>query len=61
MLRLFTEGYVKRAHSQCVDVAIGKIASIGDDRLETDVHSASSGAVAIHRHEVPYFEDSRLR
>jgi hypothetical protein len=40
MLRLSTGYYVKRAHPQCVDVIdIRKIASLEDDRLETDVLS----------------------
>jgi hypothetical protein len=38
MLRLFTECYIKRAHSQCVDVvAISKLASAEDHRLEADM------------------------
>jgi hypothetical protein len=52
MLRLSTK-CVKRTHPQHVDgVAIRKIASVEDDRLETDVRSASSGMDAIYRHEV---------
>jgi hypothetical protein len=41
MLHLSTECYVKTAHPQCVDVAIRKISSVKDDRLET--RTASSG------------------
>jgi hypothetical protein len=52
-LRLSTECCVITAHPQRVDVvAIRKIASVDDDRLETDVRSASSGMDAIDRHEV---------
>jgi hypothetical protein len=47
-----TECCVKRAHPQRVDVAIRKIASVEDDRLETDVRSASSGMHAIGCHEL---------
>jgi hypothetical protein len=52
MLRLYTECYVKRAHPQCVDVAIFKIILVGDVRPETDVRSASGGVDARDRHEV---------
>jgi TATA-binding protein-associated factor Taf7 len=53
MLPLSTEYCVIRAHQQRVDVvAIRKIESVEDDRLETDVRSASGGLDAIDRHEV---------
>jgi hypothetical protein len=52
-LRLSTEYCVKRSHPQRVYVvAIRKIASAEDDRLETDVRCASSGMDAIDRQEV---------
>lgn len=42
MFHLCTEYYVQRADPQCVNVAAsGKIASVEDGRLETDVHSMS--------------------
>jgi hypothetical protein len=50
---VFSECYVKPAHSQCVNVvAIRKMASIQGENMETDVHTASSGMVAVDRHEV---------
>jgi hypothetical protein len=53
MLRLSTECYVKRAHSQCVYIiVIRKIASVKDDCLETNVRSASSGVDEIDGYEV---------
>jgi hypothetical protein len=52
MHRLSTESYVKRAHPLCVDVVVCKTASAKDDRLESNVRSASSGMDAINRHEV---------
>jgi hypothetical protein len=53
MLHLSTECYAQIGHPQCVEVvAIHKIASVEDDRLETDVHSVSSGVDAIDCHEV---------
>jgi hypothetical protein len=42
-----------RAHPQCADgAAIRRIASVQDDRLDTDVSSASRGMDAIVRREV---------
>jgi hypothetical protein len=61
MPRLCTEFYVKRAHSQCVEVIdIRKIASAEDDSLERDVPSTSSEMDAPGLHEVQYFEDPRM-
>jgi hypothetical protein len=51
MLRLSTECYVKGIHPQSVEViAIRMIASVEDDRRETDVRPASSGMDAFDRH-----------
>jgi hypothetical protein len=48
MLRLFTESYIKRAHSQCLDhVGIRKISSVGYGYLQ-----ASGGMNAVDWHEV---------
>lgn len=44
--------YVKRAFTQCFVVAICKIPSVEDDRLEADVRSAGSGMDALNRHVV---------
>jgi hypothetical protein len=53
MLYMSTEYYVRRPHSHCVDVvAFRKIAFVEEDRLETDVRSASIGMDAIDSHEV---------
>jgi hypothetical protein len=43
MLHLVTEGYVKRALPQYVDVPIRKVAMLENAHLETVVHSATSG------------------
>jgi hypothetical protein len=51
MFRLSTESCVKRDHPQGVDVAIRKIASVEDNRLETDTRSTSSGMDAIDHQE----------
>jgi hypothetical protein len=54
-IRPSTENYVKRAQPQNANVAgIRKIVSVEGDRLEADVHSASSGSCmdTIDRHEV---------
>jgi hypothetical protein len=49
---LSTECYEEGVHPQCTDViAIHKIAPTVDNRLETDVHSVSSGVGATDRHE----------
>jgi hypothetical protein len=50
--RLCTECYAKSAHPQRVGVAVNKIASVGDDSQETDVHSASSDVDAVDLHAV---------
>jgi hypothetical protein len=52
MIRRSTGCYVLRAHPQCVDVDILKIAAGEDDRLETAVRSQSSATDAMDRHEV---------
>jgi hypothetical protein len=53
MLRLSVECYSKRAQPQYVDVvAIRKIASVEDYRLETDVSVANSGMGVIYRQAV---------
>lgn len=46
-----TECYMNRAHPY-IHVIVRKFASLKDDRLETNVLSASSGMVAIDGHEV---------
>jgi hypothetical protein len=52
-LRPSTECYVKTAHWHCFNVtAIHKTESVEDDRLETDVFSASRGMNAADHHEV---------
>jgi hypothetical protein len=52
MLRLSTECNVMRAHPQCVDIlAIRKIASVEDGRLEIDVNSASNSMAANDHHK----------
>jgi hypothetical protein len=43
---------MQKPHTQCVDVAIHKITSAQDDRLETDVCFASSDMAATDRREV---------
>jgi hypothetical protein len=51
MHHLSTEYYVRGTHSQCVAVVTTcKIASIGDDYVESDVCSRSSGMDAIDHH-----------
>jgi hypothetical protein len=52
MFHLSTECCVKRPHPHDDVVAIREIASVVDDRLETDVRSTSSGMDGIDRHEV---------
>jgi hypothetical protein len=53
MPRLSAEYYVERTHPRCVDVlAIRKIPSTEDDRLETDVLPMSAATEEIHYHEV---------
>jgi hypothetical protein len=53
LLHLPTEFYVKRAQPQCVDiVAIRRIASVEDSRLEIDALSTNAGMDAIHHAEV---------
>jgi hypothetical protein len=52
MFHLSTECYVKRAHMQCIDVAIRKIASVQDSCLETDVCSTDTGMDAVDGHQV---------
>jgi hypothetical protein len=42
----------KISYDQCVDVAVPKLTSVEDNRLETDVRPASSGMDAIGRHDV---------
>jgi hypothetical protein len=55
MLLLSTEFYAKRVHLRLTGViAIRKIASVEDDRLETEVRSASSRLDAVDSHEVQY-------
>jgi hypothetical protein len=56
---LSTECYVKRAHPQCVDIAIWKIISAQYDHLETDVRSARSGMDAFDRLEVRSAQNKR--
>jgi hypothetical protein len=52
VLHLPTKYYVKRAHSQCVDViAIRNLATIKDERLEEDVCSANSCRDKIDNHK----------
>jgi hypothetical protein len=50
MLLLSSEGYVKRAHAQCVEVAVCIVAFVEDYLLQTDVRSANSDVAAIDRH-----------
>jgi hypothetical protein len=50
--RISSECYVKRAHVQCVGVAIRKISFVKEHCLETDVRSASRGMYAMERLEV---------
>jgi hypothetical protein len=53
MLHIFTEYYVKGADLQRVHViAVRKIKSAEDKRLETQVHFSRSGMDATGRHEV---------
>lgn len=52
MLHLATECCAKKTHSPHVDVAISKIASIQDDRLERDLCLASGDMAATDHHDV---------
>jgi hypothetical protein len=52
MLRLSTKCYVKGIHPQCVGVVVIRDIASADDRLATDVRSASRGMDTIGRHEV---------
>lgn len=53
MFPLSTECCVKAADPQCVGVvAFRKTVSVQDNRLETDVYSASSGADVLDLHGV---------
>jgi hypothetical protein len=55
ILRLSAECHVETAHPRCVDVlAIRKIASMKDDRLETHVLQASTAADETHHHKALY-------
>jgi hypothetical protein len=51
MLRLPIECYVERSYPQCVDVvAVRTVTSAEDDRLETDMRSATGGMDTTNRH-----------